>query len=296
MSYYTTGSGSIMLQIPSDTARRQLYDDLLGRYDQLCSEEMSQCGEQMAKSVQGEYQRRKCQMKRYDDPLWWLTTVLNDVGFVELERGMETDDFFIEMTYSGNYDERTVMDVLDMLVPYTQEGCISYIGEDNTYWRHQFVDGVWVKLRGQICYETPEQCRCQTFPQTHANLERLIFEIRRHAIYDNRPYEKKARVLLEAYDQMDPDGVLLALTGRRLHTHEATGSSPVVSTKNHRNHLIPVILFHNPQLFMALNFRCFFKTHNLTHTGKGAESTGQGQTGNFLSGPVFFAVLTASAG
>ena len=221
MSYYTTGSGSIMLRIPSDTARRQLYDDLLGRYDRLCSEEMSQCGEQMAKSVQGEYQRRKCQMKRYDDPLWWLTTVLNDVGFVELERGMETDDFFIEMTYSGNYDERTVMDVLDMLVPYTQEGCISYIGEDNTYWRHQFVDGVWVKLRGQICYETPEQCRCQTFPQTHANLERLISEIRRHAIYDNRPYEKKARVLLEAYDQMDPDGVLLALTGRRLYEHEA---------------------------------------------------------------------------
>ena len=217
MSYYTTGSGSIMLQIPSDTARRQLYDDLLGRYDQLCSYEMSQSGEQMEKSVQGEYQRRKCQMKRYDDPLWWLTTVLNDVGFVELERGMETDDFFIEMTYSGNYDERTVMDVLDMLVPYTQEGCISYIGEDNTYWRHQFVDGVWVKLRGQICYETPEQCRCQTFPQTHANLERLISEIRRHAIYDNRPYEKKARVLLEAYDQMDPDGVLLALTGRRLY-------------------------------------------------------------------------------
>ena len=30
MSYYTTGSGSIMLRIPSDTARRQLYDDLLG--------------------------------------------------------------------------------------------------------------------------------------------------------------------------------------------------------------------------------------------------------------------------
>ena len=39
-----------------------------------------------------------------------------------------------------------------------------------------------------------------------------------------------------------------------LHTHEATGSSPVVSTKNHRNHLIPVIFFHNPQLFEVLNF------------------------------------------
>ena len=81
-----------------------------------------------------------------------------------------------------------------------------------------------------------------------------------------------------------------------LHTHEATGSSPVVSTKNHRNRLIPVIFFRNPQLFMALNFCRFFKTHTLTHTGKGAESTGQGQTGIFLSGPVFFAIFTASAG
>ena len=81
-----------------------------------------------------------------------------------------------------------------------------------------------------------------------------------------------------------------------LHTHEATGSSPVVSTKNHRNHLIPVIFFRNPQLFCALNFWRFFKTHTLTHTGKGPDSTGQGQTGIFLSGPVFFAAFTASAG
>ena len=78
-----------------------------------------------------------------------------------------------------------------------------------------------------------------------------------------------------------------------LHTHEATGSSPVVSTKNHRNRLIPAIFFYNPQLFWTLNFRRFIKTHTLTHTGKGAESTGQGQTGFFLSGPVFSAHLLA---
>ena len=78
-----------------------------------------------------------------------------------------------------------------------------------------------------------------------------------------------------------------------LHTHEATGSSPVVSTKNHRNRLIPVIFFRNPQLFAALNFWRFIKTHNLTHTGKGAESTGQGQTGFFLSGLVFSVHLLA---
>ena len=77
-----------------------------------------------------------------------------------------------------------------------------------------------------------------------------------------------------------------------LHTHEATGSSPVVSTKNHRNRLIPVIFSHNSQLFKALDFCRFFKTHTLTHTGKGPESTGQGQTGFFLSGPVFSAQLS----
>ena len=78
-----------------------------------------------------------------------------------------------------------------------------------------------------------------------------------------------------------------------LHTHEATGSSPVVSTKNHRNRSIPVIFFRDPQLFEVLNFWRFFKTHTLTHTGKGPESTGQGQTGNFLSGPVFLSHLLA---
>ena len=78
-----------------------------------------------------------------------------------------------------------------------------------------------------------------------------------------------------------------------LHTHEATGSSPVVSTKNHRNRLVLVIFFYNLQLFVALNFHYFSKTHNLTHTGKGAESTGQGQTGKILSGPVFLPHLLA---
>ena len=81
-----------------------------------------------------------------------------------------------------------------------------------------------------------------------------------------------------------------------LHTHEATGSSPVVSTKNHRNRLIPVIFFRNSQLFCALNFWRFFKTHTLTHTGKRPESTGQGQTGFFLSGDssYFYACAVSS--
>ena len=54
-----------------------------------------------------------------------------------------------------------------------------------------------------------------------------------------------------------------------------------------------MIFFRDPQLFEVLNFWRFFKTHTLTHTGKGPESTGQGQTGNFLSGPVFLSHLLA---
>ena len=57
--------------------------------------------------------------------------------------------------------------------------------------------------------------------------------------------------------------------------------------------MIPVIFFYNLQLFWTLNFRRFFKTHTLTHTGKGPESTGQGQTGKILSGPVFLPHLLA---
>ena len=56
--------------------------------------------------------------------------------------------------------------------------------------------------------------------------------------------------------------------------------------------MIPVIFYHNSQLFKALDFCRFFKTHTLTHTGKGPESTGQGQTGFFLSGPIFSAQLS----
>ena len=46
----------------------------------------------------------------------------------------------------------------------------------------------------------------------------------------------------------------ISYSGLWVHTHEATGSSPVVSTRNHRNRLIPVIFFRNPQLFEILNF------------------------------------------
>lgn len=221
MSYYADGSGSIVLRIPSDTVRQQLRDALLGRYDRLCAEELRQCGEQLVGCVRTEYQERKRQMERYDDPFWWLTTVLREAGFSDLDRDMDAEDLSIELHFGDNYDEHAVLEVLEVLAPYTQEGCISYTGEDESYWRHQFFDGVWIELSGQVCYDTPEQALYQSFQKTRENLERLIAEIRHQAIYDDRRYEEKARMLLEAYEQKDPEGVLQALTGRRLYEHGA---------------------------------------------------------------------------
>ena len=73
-----------------------------------------------------------------------------------------------------------------------------------------------------------------------------------------------------------------------LHTHEATGSSPVVSTKNHRNRLISVIFFYNSQLFERLNFRRFIKTHTLTQHGERRGKYRTGPDRNFSVWPCFF--------
>ena len=52
-------------------------------------------------------------------------------------------------------------------------------------------------------------------------MESLIEEIRRRVIHDDRRYEDKARALLKAFEEHDPDGVLCALSGRGLHENGA---------------------------------------------------------------------------
>lgn len=75
----------------------------------------------------------------------------------------------------------------------------------------------WVERSGRICYDEP----LPQFQKTKQNLEKLIEEVRRQVIYDDRQYEAKARALLKAFEDRDPDGVLLALSGRRLREHGA---------------------------------------------------------------------------
>ena len=121
----------------------------------------------------------------------------------------------IELSYCNNYYEDMILELLNTLVPFTAEGFISYRGEEGDLWCHVFAGGEWTERSGRICYDEPRP----QFEESKQNLERLIEEIRRQVIYDDRPYEDRARDLLKAFEAHDPDGVLLALSGRRLHEH-----------------------------------------------------------------------------
>lgn len=156
MGYEATGSGSLTIKFTPDTDQRQMRDVLLNRYDELCAEELAQRGEDSRQWVEADFRSRKHELIRYDDPFWWLTVVLNEVGFHEVDRGTGNEGLLVELSFYDKYDEAEILGLLNTLVPYTQEGCISYTGEEDDHWRHVFSNGQWIEQSGQICYEEPK--------------------------------------------------------------------------------------------------------------------------------------------
>lgn len=217
MGYEATGSGSLTIKFTPDADQRQMRDVLLNRYDEFCAEELAQRGESSRQWVEVDYRNRKHELIRYDDPLWWLTVVFHEIGFHEVDRGTGDERLVVELSFCDKYDETEILELLNMLAPYTQEGCISYTGEDGEHWRHIFLDGQWVEQSGQVCYKDPEPY--PPFEKSCGNMRRLIAEVRRQALYDDRSYDEKAQALLAAFEDKDPDGVLRALTGRSLYEH-----------------------------------------------------------------------------
>ena len=171
----------------------------------------------MAYQIEREYQERRQTMLKYNDPFWWLTVVFQEVGFTEVERNPDDGALSIELSYCNNYYEDMILELLNTLLPFTADGRISYRGEEGDLWCHVFTGREWVERSGRICYDDP----LPKFQKTKQNLEKLIEEVRRQVIYDDRLYEEKARALLKAFEDRDPDGVLLALSGRRLREHGA---------------------------------------------------------------------------
>lgn len=123
-------------------------------------------------------------MLKYNDPFWWLTVVFKEAGFTEVERNPNDVALSIELSYYNNYYEDMILELLNTLVPFTAEGFISYRGEKGDLWCHVFAGGEWTERSGRICYDEPRP----QFEESKQNLARLIEEIRRQVIYDDRPY------------------------------------------------------------------------------------------------------------
>ena len=219
MGYVATGSGSFTIRFTPEADQYQMRDMLLNRYDELCAAEVEERDNDSRHWIEVAYQDRKHKLKLYDDPFWWLTVVLQEVGFNEIDRDTDSDGLLVELSYFGKYDELAILNLLNKLAPYTQEGCISYRGEDGEHWRHLYLDGQWVEQGGRICYEESKPEPYPPFEHSSGNMRRLIAEVRRQAIHDDRPHDGKAEDLLTAFDCKDPDGVLQALTGRILYEH-----------------------------------------------------------------------------
>ena len=217
MSYEAVGSGTICLKPIAVAEPRKLQRALVERYDKLCGAQLQLCGVSMQEQVNWDYQKRKRKILQCDDPFRWLAVVFKEIGFTEVDRNPGDEPLSVELSYCHNYDKRVILELLETLVPYTSEGCISYCGEEGDYWRHIFIGGEWTEQSGRICYDevSPQ------FSRTNQNMDHLIEEIRRQVIYDDRRYEDKARALLKAFEEHDPDGVLRALSGRSLHEHGA---------------------------------------------------------------------------
>lgn len=82
----------------------------------------------------------------------------------ELGHDVPKPQAVIEFESDGltRYDEEDMFIVLGNLKDYITSGEIEYEGEDDTYWKHEFKDGKWSELSGQIVYSNPKELSVQS--------------------------------------------------------------------------------------------------------------------------------------
>ncbi len=146
------------------------------------------------------------------DPFWWVQNALKSVGFYKVERTAKLSDgtVNVELDYSSGYQEDKILGVLKVLSPYTTAGTIYFYGCDDR-WRFQFAAGKWEEQRGVVHYSS--QRPFPPFRQTDKTLAALMSRVQSRAGYIKDTPEQRARTLLTAFEEQDPDGVLRALTG-----------------------------------------------------------------------------------
>lgn len=75
-------------------------------------------------------------------------------GFDRAEPGYAPDS--IDLSTSGsNYHGEELGSMYGNLPDVIEDAQIYFIGEDETYWRHEYEDGTWTEAFGQVVYDNP---------------------------------------------------------------------------------------------------------------------------------------------
>lgn len=150
----------------------------------------------------------------------WLQRELTDIGFCDVTIEEQPQQLlYIEATFSAKYYEEQVSGLLDALSNWTVEGEFSFQGEDDQLWQLYFTGAEWAERSGTVSYadlETASEQHEGQYPalvEDVGTFEALLSEVEVRLKSDDRPAPQRGRQLMMAFQNQDPDGVLLALTG-----------------------------------------------------------------------------------
>lgn len=218
MSYCATGEGWLILRM-DDQAKAGLKEKMLARYNESCRAEQASapalCG-----SICQRYEAKK-QVLELTGPNAWISKELTELGFcdVSAEENLNQQTLYVEMSFNGKYYKNQITGLLDILVPWTVEGTLSFRGEDAALWRLYFTGAEWADQNGDILYAdagSGTEHHEGPYPpmiEDVGTFEALLSEVELRLKSDVRPAPQRGRQLMSAFQNQDPDGVLLALTG-----------------------------------------------------------------------------------
>lgn len=216
MSYCATGDGWLTLRFDEKT-QEGVKAKLQARWYKLYQAALKSPGA-FQESIIREYQekKRKIEERCLSDS---LESEFYGIGFSEVSA---TEDpaqqtLYIEMSFDKKYYEEHIMGLLEPLAPYTVEGEFSFHGEDGALWRLFFTGAEWEEHHGEVVYTDLDASGgavpCPPLVEDVGTFEALLSEVAARLKSDARPAPQRGRQLMMAFQNQDPDGVLVALTG-----------------------------------------------------------------------------------
>lgn len=216
MSYCATGDGWLILRF-DEKAQKGLREKLLARWYRLCQSAMETPGTSQEYIIR-QYREKKQALER-GKLADCLADEFREIGFSEVSATMDTvqQTIYIEISFDKKYYEDHIMGLLEPLAPYTVEGTLSFRGEDGALWRLFFTGADWTEHHGEVVYtDLSASCGAEPCPPLVEDVdtfEVLLSEVAARLKSDDRPAPQRGRQLMTAFQNQDPDGVLVALTG-----------------------------------------------------------------------------------